>query len=133
MWTAPPVIIRWDNAQATVTHRLELPHHKGKEAGGLEEILQDCQPATFGLQGADVLDESYRKASKLDETRFSTNFSPYENGIIDTISQILFPSLDEGGRKVVGFGVRGVRAELYKLNVSRFSPFHKAGLRLAVT
>ena len=65
-----------------------------------------------------MLDESYRKASKLDDTQFPTNFSPYDYGIVDTISQILFPSVAKMTPGEVGFELRGVRAELYKLNVS---------------
>ena len=32
----------------------------------LEKLTQACEPATFGLNQEDVLDETYRKAGKLD-------------------------------------------------------------------
>ena len=35
-----------------------------------------CQPATFGAQEQDVLNESYRKAWKMDMDNFSTRFNP---------------------------------------------------------
>lgn len=74
--------------------------------------MQDCQPASFGYKGEDVLDESYRKAVKMDRSNFSSDFCPYELGIIDTIAQVLLPNT---GRGVL---TTGVCAELYKLNVS---------------
>ncbi len=116
--SCPPVVIRWDSPNSTVTHRLELPRPPS-QASELDRLLADCQPATFGLGGVDVLDESYRKASKLDNTQFSTNFNPYDYGIVDTISQILFPSVDHRNTEEedLGLELRGVRAELYKLNV----------------
>ncbi|KAK1996766.1 hypothetical protein LX36DRAFT_701410 [Colletotrichum falcatum] len=57
----------------------------------------------------------------MDEAAFSTNFNPYEHGIIDTVLQSL-ARVDESSDVN-----RGVRAELYKLNVysapsGRFMP-----------
>ncbi|KAI9873288.1 MAG: hypothetical protein M1830_000577 [Pleopsidium flavum] len=114
--SCPPVILRWDSSEKNVARRLELPLSPG-HGSELNRLLEDCQPATFGLGGVDVLDESYRKASKLDNTRFSTNFNPYDYGIVDTISQILFPSIDKYSDEDSGLELRGVRAELYKLNI----------------
>lgn len=114
--TCPPVILRWDSLENNVARRLELPISPGQEFE-LNGLLGECQPATFGIGGVDVLDESYRKASKLDNTQFSTNFNPYDYGIVDTISQVLFPSVDKSSSEDLGLELRGVRAELYKLNV----------------
>jgi hypothetical protein len=66
------------------------PAHK-KDAAGLLTLNSSCQPASFGLNGEDVLDASYRKATKLDRSAFSIDFCPYEMGIIDTIAQMLLP------------------------------------------
>ncbi|PVH99885.1 hypothetical protein DM02DRAFT_628995 [Periconia macrospinosa] len=77
----------------------------------LEKLLAACEPASFGYKGKDVLDESYRKATKLDESAFSVSLCPYKLGIIDTIAQMLLPNA--GG----GIRTKGVKAELYKLNV----------------
>lgn len=114
--SSPPVIVRWDNIDKTITRRVELPSLPGNRYG-LDMLLKDCQPATFGLGGVDVLDESYRKASKLDNTQFATSFNPYDYGIVDTIAQILFPSVKDKSSDDLGLELRGVRAELYKLNV----------------
>lgn len=68
------------------------------------------------MRGKDVLDETYRKASKLDATDLCTDFCPYEAGIIDIVTQTLLPPTVEqsrDGRR----NRKGVRAELYKLNV----------------
>jgi len=75
----------------------------------LARLLSDCQPASFGFNGEDVHDESYRRATKLDRSAFSIDFCPYELGIIDAIAQLLLPGTEHG--------TKGVRAELYKLNV----------------
>ena len=74
--------------------------------------MHACQPATFGHNGKDVFDELYRKATKMDRSAFSTDFCPYEVGIIDTIAQMLLPNTSSGA------STHGVRAELYKFNVS---------------
>ena len=55
------------------------------------ELLHSCAPATFGRKDKDILDESYRKAGKLDRSQFSVDFHPHDYGIIDAISQILLP------------------------------------------
>ncbi|KAJ7129169.1 hypothetical protein C8R44DRAFT_872468 [Mycena epipterygia] len=57
----------------------------------LVELAAACQKATFGVDQADVLDESYRKAGKMDLTQFSAR-------------------LDIAADKML-------RAEMYKLNV----------------
>ncbi|KAK0711838.1 hypothetical protein B0H67DRAFT_586399 [Lasiosphaeris hirsuta] len=108
-----PIDLRWDPhdgstpaRQAKLTFPLEPTHEHN-----LDQLLQDMQPATFGLGGKDVYDESYRKALKLDPTRFSSTLNPYTLGIIDTISQALLPSLRHAKQ------TRAVKAELYKLNI----------------
>ena len=78
----------------------------------LQALEQACEAATFGRDDEAVLDETYRKALKLDPTEFSIDFCPYSYGIIDAIAQILLPTLN-----VKLPTMRGVRAELYKLNV----------------
>lgn len=100
-----PVTLRWDAAQQI--EKLVFPH---PDQVAIQALVESTQPASFGRNGRDVVDESYRKASKLDPTAFSTNFCPYAAGIIDTIGQALLPLPDNSSQ--------GIRAELYKLNVS---------------
>lgn len=107
-----PITIRWDSIQEKdVSHKVTLPC-SDVERPAFEQLLKDCQPATFGLAGKDVLDETYRKAGKIDEDCFSTNFSPYALGMIDTAAQALVPNICRQTNETYG-----VRAELYKLNV----------------
>lgn len=113
----PSVTLRWDNSQsagASISFPLRL--HDNVSRRSLEDLCHISQPATFGLGGRDVLDENYRKATKLDPSMFSTNFHPHDCGILDSIQQILLPSTVKGGQGI-GIGPYGVRAELYKLNV----------------
>lgn len=108
-----PVIIRWDSsANPNASYKVTFPCNDAEQPN-FEQLLKDCQPATFGKGGKDVLDESYRKAGKLDETAFCSNFNPYALGIVDTAGQILAPT---NCRQTSG--THGVRAELYKLNVN---------------
>ncbi|KAL2273528.1 hypothetical protein FJTKL_04434 [Diaporthe vaccinii] len=111
--TSVPVTIRWDPSSANFLAKdtkLVFPLEPGHEHN-LARLVNEADPATFGLHGKDILDESYRKASKLDPSQFSTSFNPYELGIIDTVAQTLLPSTKAAA------GYRAVRAELYKLNI----------------
>lgn len=115
-----PVDLRWDpldNAVPARQTKLTFPLTSETE-DNLAQLLRDMQPATFGRGGEDVYDEGYRKAAKLDPSRFSSTFSPYELGIVDTVAQVLLPTLRHAKLP------RAVRAELYKLNV--YSPLSVA-------
>ena len=120
--TSTPVVIRWDRKDGETTSKLTLPLAFGdtKNHVALQDLLDDCAPATFGKDGKDILDESYRKAVKLDSSQFSTNFSPYDLGIIGAITQTMLPCIgqikDKAGEKTLD-ECQGVIAELYKLNV----------------
>lgn len=109
-----PVTIRWDPAtpgSPASQAKLILPLTRNSQ-GNLEKLISDLEPASFGYHGKDVFDETYRKALKMDTDNFATTFNPYECGIIDGIAQVLLPSTPGSDL------CRGVRAELYKLNVS---------------
>ena len=102
--------------------KLTLPLAVSTTSGtaAVEELLKACEPATFGKKGEEVLDESYRKAIKLDSNQFSTSFSPHDVGILDVIAQSLLPGVAKpfSDRKSKYEEDLGVVAELYKLNVS---------------
>jgi len=102
------VNIRWDTGVKNKCLRASLP--VGEDAASrkaLPDLVNACEPATFGRGSEDVLDETYRKAGKLDESCFSTDFNPYEYGIVDLVSRSL-------AQRDTYYGVR---AKLYKLNV----------------
>ncbi|KAK5629470.1 hypothetical protein RRF57_005185 [Xylaria bambusicola] len=112
---SPLITLRWDPQDPSTPAsqcKLTFPSSDGQRAA-LMGLLRDMHPATFGVKGEEVYDESYRKASKLDTSRFSSSFNPYELGIVDAVAQLLLPNLKENRPK----WKRGVRAELYKLNV----------------
>ncbi|KAK5989672.1 hypothetical protein PT974_07927 [Cladobotryum mycophilum] len=110
-----PVTIRWNGRDDDWDRgrRVMLPVNQGDETSKMafEQLVKDCQPATFGRGSEEVLDEGYRKAGKLDGAGFSTNFNPYEHGVIDAITQALIQTTHAKDN------IWGVRAELYKLNV----------------
>ncbi|KAK8091101.1 hypothetical protein PG994_000606 [Apiospora phragmitis] len=120
-----PITIRWDVNDNDATPygqvaepcaKLTLPPLAGVGAGALPEtslkrLIQNCQPATFGRGAEDVYDKSYRLAGKMDPAAFCTTFDPYAAGIVDTVAQVLLPSVYDSATH------RGVHAELYKLNV----------------
>ncbi|KAL8993483.1 MAG: hypothetical protein Q9169_006310 [Polycauliona sp. 2 TL-2023] len=109
----PRVIIRWDNDDDNDHHKASFPCSQDA-IQAFEALVQACQPATFGFENRDVLDENYRKAGKLGNSAFSTNFHPHDCGIVDAVQQILMPV---GGSPEEDKTPQGVRAELYKLNV----------------
>ncbi|KAJ7203498.1 hypothetical protein GGX14DRAFT_461354 [Mycena pura] len=74
----------------------------------LEQLAAACDPAPFGLDDKDVLDEKVRKAGKIDVENFVARFDVSAAGIVDAITpQIL------SGEKSNSV----LRAEMYKLNV----------------
>jgi hypothetical protein len=120
--TAPPIALRWDVSGYGTARTVHFPFTETqnqtlRNTTLFNELLQACAPATFGRKDKDILDESYRKAGKLDRSQFSVDFHPHDYGIIDAISQILLPETRTGfleNREEH----RGVVAELYKFNVS---------------
>jgi hypothetical protein len=108
-----PVTIRWDSSNLEQGSKVSLPI-KDDDESAFQQLLKDCQPATFGLGGEEVLDEEYRKAGKMDTTNFSSTFNLAQDRIMYTLHQALVqsPLLDKMNKRL-----RGVRAELYKLNV----------------
>jgi hypothetical protein len=121
--TAPPIAFRWDISGDGLARAIHFPlmetdNPNSTKSTLFNELLQSCTPATFGRMDKDILDESWRKAGKLDRSQFSVDFHPCKYGIIDAISQILLPEIGTGflkGREEH----RGVVAELYKLNASQ--------------
>jgi hypothetical protein len=97
-----PVHIRF--GESGLGRKLVLP--AAYDSAELQQLVQACSPASFGRNGKDVHDPSYRKAGKLDTTDFATTFCPYESGIIDVVNQVLVTNPRWG-----------TRAELYKLNM----------------
>jgi hypothetical protein len=79
----------------------------------LDELIDACSPASFGLGKEEILDPSYRNAVKLDTDHFATNFQLCSTNIIKSIKSMLAP---EAGL---------INAELYKLNIYGKDGFFK--------
>lgn len=90
---------------------LELPvaAKDDPRVSDLKCLIDNCEDASFGVGGERVFDQNYRKARKMDPKHFLSSFDPYSLGITDAIAQVLLPSISDANR--------GVRAELYSLNV----------------
>lgn len=98
-------LVEWVTEEFNIISRLELSRASESE---LENLARACDPATFGVNQEDVLDESYRKAGKLDVANFATKFKLEKSGIMDAVCAALLEGHDSN---------RHVEAELYKLNV----------------
>ncbi|KAI0258970.1 hypothetical protein BC834DRAFT_974667 [Gloeopeniophorella convolvens] len=82
----------------------------------LEQLSQACERATFGRDQEDVMDESYRKARKMDPSCFSTPLIPDHTQLMDAVRGYLL----EGSH-----ATRKIEVELYKLNVYGKGSFFK--------
>ena len=58
-----PSFIPYENEVLTTCNRLDFAHSTPEE---LETLSQACQPASFGFNKEDVLNEAYRKAGNMD-------------------------------------------------------------------
>ena len=74
----------------------------------LDHLQSACEPAAFGRNTETVLDETYRKAGKMDVDRFSLAFDAERSGLVDAVKTGILKGEEEEKK---------VRAELYKLNV----------------
>ncbi|KAL5519829.1 hypothetical protein ACEPAG_1489 [Sanghuangporus baumii] len=82
----------------------------------LQHLSETCDKATFGLNQADVLDESYRKARKLDSECFCTKLDLEQSEVMDILRYNLLEGHDSN---------KSIIVELYKLNVYDKDSFFK--------
>lgn len=61
---ARDVRLRWEGKEGR-GNVLRLPFVDEDDAWGLRELVDACKPATFGRDGKDIYDESYRRAGAL--------------------------------------------------------------------
>ena len=74
----------------------------------MEQLSQACEPASFGVKQEDVLDETYRKAGKMDSECFASTLDPLNTDLMKIVRGYLL----EGPMSKTG-----IKAELYKLNI----------------
>jgi hypothetical protein len=81
-------------------------HRPSNEA--ISNLVNACEPATFGFNGENVYDESYRKAGKLDCTSFRPMLDISKLNLIQIVRRGLSRGLE---------AQKPIRAELYNLNI----------------
>ncbi|KAL4937863.1 hypothetical protein BDV06DRAFT_215581 [Aspergillus oleicola] len=115
---SPPVNIFWSKGDDSKAHKLTLPIDISVVESSpetLQQLVVDCDIASFGRGEQDVIDPEYRRAGKINANQFATNFHPADFGILENIAQVLLPSISDEMDNQLGF--RKITAELYKLNV----------------
>ncbi|EAU84549.2 hypothetical protein CC1G_00068 [Coprinopsis cinerea okayama7 len=73
----------------TAVGGLDFASPNGVPDTRLEDLVKACEPAKFGLGDRDVLDETYRKAWKLDASKLATQFDVVRSGILTTVHDAL--------------------------------------------
>ncbi|KAK7046413.1 Fe2OG dioxygenase domain-containing protein [Favolaschia claudopus] len=86
----------------------------------LQDLAAACQKATFGLNQEDVLDETYRKAGKMDLDKFATRLDVLSSGLLAAIRPTIMQGQTEADNKTL-------IPELYKLNVYGPGSAHEGG------
>ena len=80
----------------------------GVQPAHLQQLLSVCSVASFGADGEEVTDKSYRGALELDPKRFLSSFHPWDAQLLGTIQNLMIPDMCYS---------QHFRAELYKLNI----------------
>ncbi|KAK9804378.1 hypothetical protein WJX72_010052 [[Myrmecia] bisecta] len=80
----------------------------------VQQLVDACSAAPFGVGQESVLDPSYRRALKLDPDKFAVSFQLAQHSILADIAAIMAPK------------ATSVSAELYKLNIYSAGSFFKA-------
>ncbi|KAJ6463616.1 hypothetical protein C8R47DRAFT_1026618 [Mycena vitilis] len=113
---AKDLVIYYDVDGEKYPRRIDLSKATAEE---LKELADACQKATFGVNQTDTLDETYRKAGKLDLDKFATRLDVSASGLLEAIT----PDIMQGQTVEAG---KYVRADMYKLNVYGPGSFFKA-------
>ncbi|RPD54608.1 hypothetical protein L226DRAFT_514969 [Lentinus tigrinus ALCF2SS1-7] len=96
--------------------QLDLSGTSAQDVEALDELEKACEAATFGRNAEAVLDETYRKAGKMDSDKFLLGLDVDKSRLVDIVRAGLLAGNDER---------RAIRAELYKLNVYGKHAFFK--------
>ena len=85
----------------------------GASDADIQQLLDACSVASFGVNDQLVTDKNYRNSLKLDPDNFMTSFQVASTPILQS-AMTMMPN------------VEGVQAELYKLNIYSSGGFFKA-------
>ena len=86
----------------------------GASEADIQQLLDACSVASFGINDQLVTDTNYRNALKLDPDNFTTSFQVASTPICMHAAMTMMPN------------VQGVLAELYELNIYSSGGFFKA-------
>ncbi|TDL25167.1 hypothetical protein BD410DRAFT_837405 [Rickenella mellea] len=111
-WSFPPQDLKLFFEHDNCVSSLLFPSATEEQ---LSELANACHPAKFGTGDVDVLDETYRKAGKMDVSNFSLNMNPERSGLVEAVKLQLLGLDDQ----------RDIRLEPYKLNVYGKGSFFK--------
>ncbi|ORY40265.1 hypothetical protein BCR33DRAFT_373634 [Rhizoclosmatium globosum] len=103
-----------DNKESSVMGSKKITFPLEAASLAVNDVLEASSPAAFGYKSETVVDNTYRKAWKIDGSNISTTFDVYGSGIVEQIQKTLLAS------------GAGVRAELHKLNVYGPEGFFKS-------
>ncbi|TFK86949.1 hypothetical protein K466DRAFT_491787, partial [Polyporus arcularius HHB13444] len=101
-----------DNAR-----RVNLSGTSPQDMDAFCALEQACEAATFGRDAEAVLDETYRKAGKMDSENFLLGLDVDRSRLVDIVRTGLLAGDDE---------TKAIKAELYKLNVYGKHAFFKS-------
>lgn len=90
---------------------LQLPADTTDGENNLQEFLETCSTASFGVGGETVTDKDYRDALKLEPDCFRADFEIANTTVLSNILTIMSVG------RVGSLGSSSIRAELYKLNI----------------
>ncbi|KAI0036303.1 hypothetical protein K488DRAFT_82255 [Vararia minispora EC-137] len=110
----PSDFVLFYTTEAGETRSLDLAQASVEQ---LEQLADACAPATFGRGQQDVLDESYRRAGKMDSSQFTTRIVPERTELLDVVRDELLEG-EQSKRLII--------CELYKLNIYGENAFFKA-------
>ena len=77
-----------------------------EDESSIQELVDACAVASFGVGEKEVTDLSYRNALKLEPEKFVTSFQLCDTPVLNEVQRLLVPQVRDP-----------VRAQLYKLNV----------------
>lgn len=75
-------------------------------------LAEACSPASFGRNKEDIVDESYRKAGKMDPVDFATQISPWDSGVLRTAVETHFKTSGSTANLAVELNVYGALIRL---------------------
>ncbi|KAF5344303.1 hypothetical protein D9756_011599 [Leucocoprinus leucothites] len=118
-WTSGVVNLKGPESHLYYT-RKDGSHHLLNMAaiseGDIQDLVDACSPAPFGRGAESVLDDTYRKALKLEDNLFAWRFNPDSGNFIAQLAHQLSPWAKFN---------KGFRAEVSKLNIYTQGGFFK--------